>query len=489
MTKRIAIGGFWHESNTFALARTTLESFQAFDLSLGEDLMVRWRGRESEIDGFLRGAEDRLWTPVPLLTAWAWPQGPVTDEAFEFVGQELQRRLTEALPVDGVLLALHGAMVTERLADPEGALLQAVRQILGPSVPVVCTLDFHANVTPLMVGQADVLIGYDTYPHVDFRERGVEAARVMAGILSGKIAPAMALARPPLLPAPLKQFTGGSPMKEIMALAHRMEAEPGVVCISVFGGFAYADVPGAGFSVVAVTDGNGPEAKRKAEEIARAAWERRREFVASLPNAHEAVRAAIAEQDGPVILVDIGDNIGGGTPGDGTLLLQELLLQRAAGALVVIADPEAVQRAIQAGVRQEVAIEVGGKSDRLHGDPVPVRGYVRLIADGLFTNRGKMRDGIREDQGRTAVLDCAGVTLVLTERKMPPWNLQQMRILGIEPADLKIIVVKAAIAYRAAYEPIARRIIEVDTPGLTAADLSRLPYQRVRRPIFPLDAL
>ncbi|MCC6441856.1 MAG: M81 family metallopeptidase [Armatimonadetes bacterium] len=487
--KRIAVGGLWHESNSFAPTPTRMGDFESLNLSYGPDLIERWQGRESEIDGFLRGAAGQPWEIVPILSASAWPAGPVQDEVFAFFREEFRQRLAAAMPVDGVLLALHGAMITESLHDPDGALLREIRKIVGSTVPVVCTLDFHANISSLMVEQADALIGYDTYPHIDFRERGEEAAGVLARILSGAIRPTMALVKPPLMPAPLKQHTGSSPMREIMAMLRHMEEEPKVISISAFPGFAYSDVQDAGFSVVAVTDNAPRKAQRIADTIASAVWEKRADFVAELPDAAEAARQAIGEPEGPVILVDIGDNIGGGTPGDGTALLSELLRQKAEGALVVLADPDAVAWAIGAGVRQELEITVGGKSDRLHGDPVSVRGYIRLISDGIFTNRGKMREGIREDQGRTAVLEVSGLTLVLTEHKMPPWNLQQLRSIGIEPSLQKIIAVKAAIAYRAAYEPIARRIIEADTPGLTAANLNRFPYRHVRRPIYPLDEI
>jgi microcystin degradation protein MlrC len=208
-----------------------------------------------------------------------------------------------------------------------------------------------------------------------------------------------------------------------------------------------------------------------------------------LPKAAQAVAAAIAEPSGLTVLVDVGDNLGAGTPGDGTVILAELLRQKAQGALVLFCDPEAVAAASKAGVRERVRVAVGGKIDKAHGDPVEIEGVVRTISDGIFKNIGPMRDGVIDDQGRTAVIDAGGVLVVLTERRMPMWNLQQLRALGIEPTKLRIIVVKAAIAYRAAYVPIAQRIIEVDTPGLAAADVRRFSFKRLKRPMYPLDAI
>jgi microcystin degradation protein MlrC len=277
-------------------------------------------------------------------------------------------------------------------------------------------------------------------------------------------------------------------MAKVIQAAHQCELMPGVLSVTVAAGFPYTDVPHAGFAVVAVGETR-KAACLAAESVANLAWSKRAEFACQIPGVEEAVREAIGQPDGLTVLVDVGDNVGGGTPGDGTVLLAELVKQQAQCALVLLCDPEAVAACIAAGVHQRVTLKVGGKSDRHHGAPVEITGRVRLLHDGVYRNIGPMRDGIVEDQGRTAVMDAGGVLVVLTERRMPMWNLQQLRVLGIEPSQLRIIVVKAAIAYRAAYAPIAKKIIEVDTPGLTAADVRSFPYQRLQRPMYPLDSL
>jgi microcystin degradation protein MlrC len=257
----------------------------------------------------------------------------------------------------------------------------------------------------------------------------------------------------------------------------------------VAAGFPYSDVPDAGFSVYAVARDDVKVASRAAERVADFVWSRRQEFQVALPGPAEAVREAVAAPSGLSILVDVGDNLGAGTPGDGTVLLSELLAQKAQKSLVLLCDPQAVSAAVQAGVRQRLRLPVGGKVDTCHGAPVEIEGVIRTVSDGIFKNIGPMRDGVVDDQGRTAVIDTGGVLVVLTERRMPMWNLQQLRAIGIEPTRLGIIVVKAAIAYRAAYVPIAQRIIEVDTPGLAAADVRTFSYKRLRRPMYPLDSI
>jgi microcystin degradation protein MlrC len=277
-------------------------------------------------------------------------------------------------------------------------------------------------------------------------------------------------------------------MSDIIEMAHECERQQGIISVTVAAGFPYTDVPDAGFAVLAVGETQ-QAACVAAESVANTAWDRRAEFSCELPKPAAAVKEAIAQPQGLTVLVDIGDNLGAGTPGDGTVLLSELLSQQAHDSLVLLCDAEAVAACLRAGVRNKVKTHVGGKCDSNHGQPVEISGTVRLLSDGVYRNVGPMRDGVLEDQGRTAVVDTGGVLVVLTERRMPMWNLQQLRALGIEPQRLRIVAVKAAIAYRAAYAPIATRIIDVDTPGLAAADVRRFEYTKLQRPMYPLDAL
>lgn len=484
---RVAVGGIYHESNTFFERPTTLEEFTRRATARGSTLLPRWRNTASEVAGFADEAVRQKLYLVPTLMSWGMPSGPLSDVAFEELVGELLERIDGAGYLDGVLLSLHGAMATETLQDADGEVLRRVRALVGPSVPVACTLDFHANISPLMAAQADILIGYDTYPHLDCFERGRECVQLLARTLRGEIAPRMALGKARLIPNVLRQQTTDGPMAKLLARAHAFEQEEGVLAVSVAAGFPYADVECAGLGCVALTNADAARAREIADSITALAWELRQEFDAEISQAQEAVAQALRCSDGPVVLVDVGDNVGGGTPGDGTTLLAELLEQGAQDAVVMINDPRAVAEAIAVGVRGELSLEVGGKTDSHHGAPVRVKGRVRLISDGIYVNCGPIRDGITEDMGRTALLQCDGVTLVLTEYKMPMWNLQQLRSLGIEPTRQRIIAVKAAVAHRAAYGPIAARIIEVDSPGLTAPDIRRYTFRNVPRPIWPLD--
>jgi microcystin degradation protein MlrC len=305
--------------------------------------------------------------------------------------------------------------------------------------------------------------------------------------IEGRIRPRMALVQPPLLPVPQAMHTERHPFKTLFDRAFELERDGSALTISIAGGFAYADVPMAGMSILAVTDGDPARAEQIARELANLAWLLREDMLVRNAPPAEAVAEAIAYPEGPVVLVDVGDNIGGGTPGDGTVLLAELLRQRAHEAAMVVNDPAAAAAAFAVGVGGTLETAVGGKTDRLHGAPVTIRGTVRLLCDGRWVHEGPENAGVPVDSGSTAVVRVDGVNLVLTSRKTAPGDLQQLKSVGIDPVRQKILVVKAAVRWRGGYEPITRHAIHVDTPGLGSVDLGRFAFAHLRRPIFPLD--
>ncbi len=484
---RVAIGGIWHETNTFANTRTTFDDFRAYQFARGEWIIKRYRDVLNEIGGMYIGSRLNNFELEPTLFAGAVPSGIVTRETYERLADWLLDDLLKN-DFDGVLLVLHGAMVAENAQDVEGDLLRRVRDVVGRK-PIVATFDIHANLSAEMCEDADVLIGYNTYPHVDIYERGTQAAHIMGKILRGEIRRTVAFEQIPLLSVPQAQNTSQSPMREIMARRAEIENDARVISASVAVGYPYADVECAGMSVVVTTNDNSELAREYVRELREMIWARRDFFQVTNVPVDEAVQRALASDEEPVILVDVADNIGGGSPGDGTILLENLLAVEAQDTVVTIADAESVAQAIDAGIDRVVELRVGGKTDSMHGAPIQVRGRVRLISSGEYVHKGSYMTRTMMRMGRTVVLDCDGLDLVLMERKTMPFDAQQLRSLGIEPADKKIIVVKSAIAWQAAYGDIAREIIYVDTPGICTANLKTLPYKHVWRPIFPLDAL
>lgn len=486
--RRIAIGGIVHETNTFAPTLTNLEAFTV-DTAIG--ITARWSGTASSIGGVLRGLSDCNYEAVPLLYTTAMPSGTVTSAAYQTLLADLLAALRAAAPLDGVVLVLHGAMVAVGCDDCEGEILQQVRAVVGQGCPVVSVLDMHGSLTPAMVAAADVLIAFNQNPHLDTYERGLEAVQIMRRLLEDEVHCTPALAHPPLLLNALTTATARLPLRALHDQAALFRQNTRVINISIMGGFAYSDIPDAGLSVLVTTNGDAVLAQSMAQHLADIAWEHREIARYTGVPVAEAVERAIHAQQKPVILADIGDNVGGGSPGDGTILLRALIDAHAQNAVVVLADPQAVAACIAAGQGAEIDLQVGGKVDTWHGEPVAVRGVVAGLTDGRFTTGDHDHFaniyGRVVDMGRCARVRCGGITLLLTERKTPPGHLAQLRSQGIEPLEQSTIVVKSTIAFRGAYESVAAEIIEVDTPGLCAANLSGFTYHKLRRPIFPLD--
>ncbi len=484
---RIAVGGFMHESNTFSKSPADRDRFREGSLTYGAALVPVWREAHHEVGGFLAGEERFGYDVVPLAMAWATPSGPVADAVFEHVADALVTGVRMAQP-DGVLVALHGAMVTPTYPDADAEILRRLRAAVGPKVPIACSLDFHGNVSPQMAETANVLVGYQTYPHVDQRERGLLAAELLTRAVKGEVEPVVHVAKPPLILNLLGQDTAREPMATLMRLARRAEELPGVLSVSLMAGFPYADVPEMGPAVIVVADGDRAKAEAVADELAAAMWNVREQLYVPCPTPAEAVTRAMASKQHPVLLVDLGDNVGGGSAGDGTVLLAELLRQRAKGFVVALYAPEAVRVAKAIGVGGVMDGPLGG-ADGMHGPPVTVRGVVRSLHEGKWVETEARHGGRRQnDQGHAAVLDLGdGSLVVLTSLRTPPFSLGQLTSLGIDPRAASAIVVKAAVAYKAAYAPIAGEIIEVDTPGLTAINPGRFTYARIRRPMYPLE--
>ncbi len=489
---RIVTGTFSHETNTFSNIPTTMEEFAKQGVIHGEEIPRRFRGTNSIEAAFLEASEqfgfELLWT----VYGSAIPGGLVSQEAYEYFSGHLLEGIQAAGAIDGVLLHLHGAMVTEEVDDGEGQVLAAVRQLVGPDIPIVTTLDLHANLTPRIIQNCNALTGYDTYPHVDMYERAFEAATILVRIIRGEIQPVMALEQPPLItPLQSQVTTRETPMKRIIDLVHTLEEEPRVISIAAFAGFPFADIAPTGFSSVVVTDGDQDLAARLAKQVTDAAVAERQNWIVHPTPPEEAVRRAMAAERGPVILADIADSGAGGTAGDATVTFKTLLDLGARNAAVCsISDQEAIDICLAAGVGAEVSMLVGGKRDNLHGDPVPITGKVRLIHEGSFVREGPMNRGVVQTVGRCVVVEIGGqggIELMLTEHRAHPNDLRYFRAFGIEPTQRQMLVLKSAAHYRAAFDPIATETIEVDAPGITSPRLERYPYKNIRRPIYPLD--
>jgi len=485
---RIAMAGFAHESNTFASQPTTLDDFAVYT---GQEMVVRSAGTFDEIAGYIAGAEAFGYELYPLFAAEAMPAGPATAEAYEAFTGRILEGLRDAPALDGVLLALHGAMVAEGFPQADAETVRQVRELMGPDFPIVVTHDYHANVPEQLVEDADALIIYKTNPHVDQRERGLQAASILVRTIRGEVRPVGALVKPELLLNIYFHNTGRPPMLPLMEAAIELEGEPGILGCSIAGGYQYADVPAMGPSIVVVTDGDEERARGEAERLGEMMWGIRDRLIVEVPDPAEAVRMAMGSDEHPVTLLDFGDNIGGGSAGDSTFLLEQLLAQEADGWVMTVWDPEAARTCEEAGIGAKVVLEVGGKTDDLHGPTLTVEGRVRTLHDGSYEETERRHGGGRYfDQGLTAVVEvgrCApdkGGLLVLNSRRVTPNSIHQITCVGIQPHQQKILVAKGAVAPRAAYEPVSARLIEVGSGGATAIHRAPEEYRLARRTLY-----
>ncbi len=488
MSKRIGIAGFMHESNTFATTKTTRKHFEEAFYHHGETLIPVWEDAHHELGGFIEGCVRYGLTGVPTLAAWATPGGTVSDEAYASIVEELLAALTAAGPLDGLLLALHGAMVTESCDDADGETLERVWALLGPDVPIVLSLDMHGNISPRIAAIPDVTVAYRSYPHVDQRARGNDCARIMTDILSGGTTPCQAHVKLPLLIHIVQQYTGDGPMAEIYEELERIDGLPEVVSVSLLPGYIYADSPYMGVSVLVTVDKDLARAQSLAEEFGAFVYARREALNAGLPSVDEAVAEALATE-GTVCLMDCGDNIGGGGPGDSTILFAALREAGANRLCVILYDPAVAAACYDSGMGSRVKLEVGGKTDKAHGDPVAIECVIQKVTDGSFEETEARHGGTRTyNQGRTAVLHTTdGHKVVVNSLRVMPTSLEQLLSLGIHPSAMEVIIVKGVTAPRAAYDPVAVKTICVDTPGVTRAGPDAFVYTKRPKPLYPLD--
>lgn len=492
----IGIGGIVHETNTFNPKKTTLADFAAGiggapGILRGPELIEKSTQANNTLAGFIAGAQETGLRLHPTLAAGPQTIGVVTSDAFESLTNELVTRLKAAPKLDGILLFLHGTMVTEKYPHADAEVVRRVREALGDTIPLIVVHDFHANISEEIVRQTTALLTYQECPHLDAKERGVRAAKLMADTVAGRVKPVQALTKPPMLFNILFHNTYAPPLKPLTDESKRVEKQPKILAASVAGGYQYADIPAMGPGVVVVTDNDPALARREADRLGEALWNLRPQLKVQAPSAAEAVRMAMNNGKYPVTLMDSGDNIGGGSAGDATFVLAELLKQKATGWAVAITDAAAVQAAVRAGVGGEFDMAVGGKTDNLHGDSVRIRGRVKTIHDGRFLETAVRHGGGRYwDMGLSAVIEVEGSTpdlpnlLLINPKRVIPFSLNQLIAAGIFPEQMRILVAKGTVAPRAAYEPVSARIIEVASGGVTAVNPAYFEYKNIRRDLW-----
>lgn len=489
---RFAIGGFPQETVSSVREKSTLEWFKKSGYYVGKEIVTHFKHTNSVLGAILDAAEIMGWEMVPTILAGhplGLGGGPVTREAFDTFLGEMLEGIKNAGKLDGVFVLQHGTMIADGHLDADGDILAAIRQTVGEDVPMAVTYDFQGAISRQIIEKCDIVTGYDTYPHVDWYERGFESAVIMNSVVQGKVKPTRVLRKPRILPNLPGQYTGRHPMATLMNMVHRLEREDGVVAITVNAGHPSSDTPNGGLSIVVITNNDEKLAARMADELEEFAWKEREGFVLKCLSVKEAVDEALRpEQEfrsGPVVLVDQGDSVGSHSYGDGTSIFREMLRRGVTNCAVAYWSPECVGIAIEAGIGNTVEMDIGGKTD----EPLHVKATVKVITDGFFEPpvlKGRI-DLHSFNMGKTATLSYKGNDIVFTSSPCQFNFLDDWRHVGVEPTRKDFVVVKSPVHFREHFEPIARKIIDVDTPGLTPVDLTRNEYTYMRRPIYPLD--
>lgn len=489
---RIAVGGIIHETSTCVETRTTLADFAGNrGIQRGEEILHTFPGTNVCMGGFLDGAKRFGFEAVPLLRASAWPGGLIEFESYRQLRDELCDRLRAADAVqriDGVLLDLHGAMVVDGIDDGDGDVVRAVREVIGPDRPLIFTEDLHGNHTRLRVEQSDALIGFDTFPHIDMSERGLEAAELIVRTVRGEVRPTQAIHQLPMFWSTSRQVTAHPPMDEAMRQVHALEQRPGILSVTLATGFPWADVPEVGSSIIVVADGDRDLAQRTADELGAWVWERRLTWFAPPVSVKEALEAGERLGRYPIILADHSDNTGGGSPGDSTEVLSTFLEMGLRDVLLLyMVDPDVAQQAHAAGVGAHIRVSLGGKSAPVQGPPIETDAEVATLSTGEFAYDGPMFRGLRGCLGTSAVLKIGGATVVVVTGREQPFDQAFARGLGIDCSAMRYICLKSAAHFRAAFEPIAGSIFNVDAAGIHTHIFEDLPYRKRTRPVWPVE--
>jgi microcystin degradation protein MlrC len=492
MDKRVLLAGLFHETHTFLDGHTSLADFQ---IRRSKELSAA-AGDGSPLAGVLQAADAYEWAVLPVADYRATPGPTVEDTVFEQFWQEFASVAEPALAqrVDGIFLVLHGGMVTESCLDVEGELLRRIRELPGGATPPLCgVVDLHANFTERMARYSNGLIAYRENPHADARRAANDAAELLHRLMQTGERPITIWERPPVMWPPTGTGTSDNPMSTLEAAARNLEVdEPHFLAVNVFAGFSFADTPDTGVSFTAVTLGNPEEAAAQLRHLGRWAVDHRQQGNRLETPLDEVLSRLSQHQRGPIVLVEPADNIGAGAPGDGTALARALVDRKIGPAAIALCDPQSVAKLADMAIGGRTTLDLGGKGHSLGGPPLTLEVELLSRSDGRF----KLEDpqshlasmsGTRFDMGPSAVVRHAGLTVLLTSRRTPPFDLGQWRSQGVAPEKMFVIGVKAAVAHRRAYAPIAVASYLVATPGPCSSDLRSLPYRHVRRPIFPLD--
>jgi|TARA_B110000116_G_scaffold178910_1_gene154884 microcystin degradation protein MlrC len=483
---KIVIASFLQETNTFSPNKTTLSDF---NFSEGNDFYLNALKEKTEVKGFISILKKEKVKIIPLMGGWAVSSGKIKKKDFKIIINKFLLSIKKIKKFDGLLLALHGSCAAEGCDSVDSYLIEKIRNIIGNKIPIMISLDLHANITRSMQKNTNAIVGYKTCPHTDIYETGKKTAELMISRLKNKIKPKTILQKLPMITQAENHLTDRGIFKKLIQKTKKYEKIPNILSVSIFAMQPWLDVKEAGWAITIVANNDDLKAKKLAKMLAEEVWSERFSFLLKLPTPSNALKYGMTIKGGPITLGEGADATMGGSTGDGLWILKSILKNKLdkQKCAVVVVDKQAVNKAIKLGLNKTIRLKIGGSLNHTYNQPINIFGKIIKISNGIFTYKGKVYTGRTVNMGNAVVIKINNVNLLVAEKSMPTTDPEMYRSQGIEPSKMKFVVVKSPLGLWTEYEPISKAVISVDTPGSCRADLTKLPFKKIPKSFFPFN--
>jgi len=483
---KIVIASFLQETNTFSPNKTTLSDF---NFSEGNDFYLNALKEKTEVKGFINILKKEKMKIIPLMGGWAVSSGKIKKKDFKIIINKFLLSIKKIEKFDGLLLALHGSCAAEGCDSVDSYLIEKIRNIIGNKIPIMISLDLHANITRSMQKNTNAIVGYKTCPHTDIYETGKKTAELMISRLKNKIKPKIILQKLPMITQAENHLTDRGVFKKLIQKTRQYEKIPNILSVSIFAMQPWLDVKEAGWAITIVSNNNSLKAKKLTKILAEEVWSKRFKFLLKLPTPSKALKYGMTIKGGPITLGEGADATMGGSTGDGLWILKSILnnkLDKEKCAVVVV-DKQSVKKAIKLGLNKTIRLKIGGSLNRKYNQPIKIVGKIINISNGTFRYKGKVYTGRAVNMGNAVVIKINNINLLVAEKSMPTTDPEMYRSQGIEPSKMKFVVVKSPLGLWTEYGPISKAVISVDTPGSCRADLTKLPFKKIPKSFFPFN--